>query len=62
VGTILLVVLLALVLSAAVFVYVAYPYRGHQTPLHPVLGDAMRRSVDALPTIDVDERDRQRVA
>ena len=32
--------------------YVAYPYRGEDTPLTPRLGHAMRRGVDSLPTLD----------
>ena len=55
-GPIVVVLLLALVLAAAVIVYVAYPYRGEQTPVHPALGNAMRRSVQSLPTIDVAPR------
>ena len=57
-GTIVVVLLLALALSAATLFYVAYPYRGEETPGHPVLGEAMRRGVESLPTIDVDERER----
>ncbi len=60
-GTIVVVLLLALVLAAAVMVYAAYPYRGEDTPLTPSLGRAMRRGVDSLPTLDQDEQDRLRV-
>ena len=56
-GSMLLIVLFALLLAGAVIVYVAYPYRGQSTPLHPALGDLMRRGVDSLPTVDVDERE-----
>ncbi len=56
--TIVVVLLLALVLAAAVIFYVAFPYRGEETPVHPSLGHAMRRSVDRLPTIDTDAADR----
>ena len=49
-GAIVVVLLLALVLAAAVMLYVAYPYRGEDTPLTPLLGEAMRRGVDSLPT------------
>ncbi|HXH77832.1 hypothetical protein [Nocardioides sp.] len=42
---------LALVLSVAVVVYVAFPHRGEDLPLVPQLGDAMRKGVDSLPTI-----------
>jgi len=51
-GAIVVLLLLALVLAAAVMLYAAYPYRGEDTPLTPLLGRAMRRGVDALPTID----------
>jgi hypothetical protein len=56
-GAIVVVLLLALVLAAAVIVYAAYPYRGEQTPVSPRLGDAMRRGVRSLPTVDRDEHD-----
>jgi hypothetical protein len=51
-GAIVVVLLLALVLAAAVMIYAAYPYRGEDTPLTPMLGRAMRRGVDSLPTLD----------
>ena len=57
-GTIVVVLLLALVLAAAVMLYAAYPYRGEDTPLVPVVGRAMRRGVDSLPTLDLDQQDR----
>lgn len=57
-GTIVVVLLLALVLSAAVMLYAAYPYRGEETPLTPRLGQAMRWGVDSLPTLDRAEQDR----
>ena len=57
-GPIVVVLLLALVLAAAVMVYAAYPYRGEQTPVSPRLGEAMRRGVKSLPTLDRDEQDR----
>jgi len=53
-GAIVVVLLLALVLSAAVMLYVAYPYRGEETPLTPAVGRAMRRGVEALPTVDTE--------
>ncbi len=55
-GAIVVVLLLALVLAAAVMIYAAYPYRGEDTPLTPLLGRAMRRGVDSLPTLDPQER------
>ena len=56
-GTIVVVVLVALVLAAAVLVYVAFPYRGEETPGHPAVGAAMRRGVESLPTIDPRDTD-----
>ena len=57
-GAIVVVLLLAIVLAAVVMVYAAYPYRGEQTPVSPRLGEAMRRGVQSLPTLDRDEQDR----
>jgi len=67
-GTIVVVLLLALLLAAAVMIYVAYPYRGEATPVHPAVGEVMRRGVRSLPTVDtiearrdlVRDRDRER--
>jgi hypothetical protein len=56
-GLIVTVLLLALLLAAAVMLYVAYPYRGEDTPLSPRLGEAMRRGVDSLPTLDREQQD-----
>lgn len=57
-GLIVVVLLLALLLAAAVMLYAAYPYRGEDTPLTPRLGQAMRRGVDSLPTLDIEQQDR----
>ena len=45
-GAIVVVLLLALALAAVIMLYVAYPYRGEDTPLTPRLGrdDAARAS------------------
>ena len=51
-GAIVVVLSVALVLAAVIMLYVAYPYRGEDTPLSPRLGKAMRRGVDSLPTLD----------
>ena len=61
-GLIVVVVVLALVLAAAVIVYAAFPYRGEETPVSPLVGDVLRRGVRSLPTIDpraheADQRD-----
>ena len=57
-GLTVVVLLLALLLAAAVMLYAAYPYRGEDTPLTPRLGQAMRRGVESLPTLDLEEQDR----
>jgi hypothetical protein len=51
-GTIVVALSIALVLAAAVMFYAAYPYRGEETPISPRLGEAMRRGVQSLPTVD----------
>ena len=61
-GAIVVVLLLALVLAAAVMLYAAYPYRGEDTPLTPLLGEAMRRGVESLPTIDPEPESGRRVS
>jgi hypothetical protein len=52
----LLVVLLAMLgivlLASLVVVYVAYPHRGQEVPTVPWIGEAMRRGVERLPTLD----------
>ena len=57
-GLIVVVLLLALLLAAAVMLYAAFPYRGADTPLSPRLGQAMRRGVESLPTLDLEQQDR----
>jgi hypothetical protein len=47
-----------LVVAGLVVVYVAFPYRDHDVPGAPWLGDAMRRGVEAMPTLE-DEFTRQ---
>ena len=42
----------ALALAAAVMFYVAFPYRGAETPLTPRLGEVLRRGVESVPTLD----------
>lgn len=49
---ILLCMLLILVAAAAVVVYVAFPHRGEQVPVAPWVGEAMKRGVAAMPTLD----------
>ena len=63
------VVLLAMLgivlLAGLVVLYVAYPHRGQEVPNAPWIGEAMRRGVARLPTLDNrssrgDERDLER--
>jgi hypothetical protein len=60
-GPIVVVLVLALVLALAVILYAAYPYRGEETPLSPLVGRAMRRGVDSLPTLALEQQDRPSV-
>lgn len=50
--TIALVMTGILVIAGVVVVYVAYPHRGEDLPAAPWVGEAMRKGVDALPTIE----------
>lgn len=47
----LLVMIAALVVAGVVMAYVAYPHRGEEMPHAPWLGDAMKKGVEALPTL-----------
>ncbi len=60
-GPIVVVLLLALALAAAVMLYAAYPYRGAETPISPKVGRALRRGVDSLPTLHLEQQDRPSV-
>jgi hypothetical protein len=48
----LMMMLVVLLLAALVAVYVAFPRRGAEVPAAPWVGDALRRGVAALPTLD----------
>lgn len=50
--SIVLAMLAILTLAGAVVLYVAYPHRGEEVPHTPWVGDAMRKGVAALPTLD----------
>ena len=52
---IVLMMTLGVLVAAAVAVYVAYPHRGRKVPVAPQVGDAMRKGVDALPTLEDSE-------
>ena len=47
------------VLAGLVVLYVAYPHRGESVPNAPWLGEAMRKGVNRLPTVD-NQRESQR--
>jgi hypothetical protein len=56
--TIALVMLVIIVVAGLVVVYVAYPHRGEEVPAVPWVGTALRKGVDALPTLDEEHSDR----
>jgi hypothetical protein len=41
-----------LLLAGVVVIYVAYPHRGEDVPNAPWVGDALRKGVNLLPTLD----------
>ena len=43
---------LIMVLAGVVVLYVAFPHRGEEMPHTPWVGEAMRKGVDRLPTLD----------
>ena len=49
--SIVIAMIVIVAVAAAVVVYVAFPHRGERLPVVPGLGDAIRKSVDALPTV-----------
>jgi hypothetical protein len=49
---ILLTMLLIVLVAGLVVVYVAFPHRGEEVPRTPWVGEAMRKGVDKLPTLD----------
>ncbi len=49
---ILLAMFAIVLLAVLVVVYVAYPHRGADVPNVPWVGEAMRKGVDRLPTLD----------
>ena len=53
--TLVLAMLTTLVVAAFVVVYVAFPHRDQEVPGAPWLGDAMKRGVEALPTLEDEE-------
>jgi hypothetical protein len=49
---VLVAMLVILALAGLVVLYVAYPHRGEEVPNAPWVGDALRKGVEALPTLD----------
>lgn len=56
---IVLAMLVIMVLAGVVVLYVAFPHRGEEVPNAPWFGDALRKGVDRLPTLD-NQRERER--
>jgi hypothetical protein len=50
--TVIITMAAILIVAAVVVVYVAFPHRNQDVPGAPWLGDALKRGVDALPTLD----------
>jgi hypothetical protein len=58
---ILLTMLVIVLVAGLVVVYVAFPHRGEDVPRTPWVGEAMRKGVDKLPTLD-NQRQREQVS
>jgi hypothetical protein len=62
---IIIAMLVILAVAGLVVVYVAYPHRGEEMPNAPWVGEALKKTVDAVPTLpgegepDDPERDRR---
>lgn len=50
--SVLVAMLVIIALAGLVVLYVAYPHRGEEVPNAPWVGEAMKKGVDALPTLD----------
>jgi hypothetical protein len=50
--SIVLAMLAIMILAGVIVLYVAFPHRGEDVPRTPWVGDAMRKGVDRLPTLD----------
>lgn len=48
----LLAMVTTLVVAGGVVLYVAYPHRGEDVPVAPWVGEALRRGVEAMPTLE----------
>jgi hypothetical protein len=54
---IVLAMLVIVVVACLVVVYVAYPHRGEEMPNAPWVGKALKRTVDAVPTLPNEAED-----
>ena len=54
---IVLAMLVILAVACLVVVYVAYPHRGEEMPNAPWVGEALRKTVDAVPTLPAEGED-----
>ena len=52
VTSILLAMIGIILLAGLIVLYVAYPHRGEEVPNAPWVGEAMRKGVNLLPTLD----------
>ena len=57
--SILLAMLAILLLAGLIVLYVAYPHRGEEVPHTPWVGEAMRKGVEMLPTLDNQSEDQR---
>ena len=48
---IIIAMLVILAVAGLVVVYVAYPHRGEEMPNAPWVGEALKKTVDAVPTL-----------
>ena len=55
---IIVAMIVIVLLAAAVVLYVAFPHRGEEVPHAPWVGEAMRKGVQRLPTLD-NQREQQ---
>ena len=56
--SIVVAMLVIMILAGIVVLYVAFPHRGEEMPHTPWVGDAMRKGVEMLPTLD-NQRERE---
>lgn len=50
--SIVLAMLIIMIVAGVIVLYVAFPHRGEDVPHTPWVGDALRKGVDRLPTLD----------